>query len=290
MIFFVEDGRLGNQAFQLLALRMFFDEYLVLVGFSRLKKLLRSSDFDSVCIIELESLLIKSLITKVIRLLARARIITIYTQYSTPEKYELKKHLGIFRWPRFVDTADFQHPTIVAQIQPSIIALNESWQNKGSKRIQLLEYQYQYRPIVFVHIRRGDYVKWPTVESPAVLSCEWYFRAMSRIQEKIKNPLFVIMTDDIPYAKDIFKDKSHVIIEHNSELLVIALMANCSHGILSASSFSWLGAYLAYSKKIGEESFEESIFVAPDPWIISAAPYVPPSMQTPWMTLIPRTI
>ena len=46
---------------------------------------------------------------------------------------------------------------------------------------------------IFLHVRRGDYINWPSKEFPAVLDFEWYERAMSLIKTKLKNPIFIIM-------------------------------------------------------------------------------------------------
>jgi hypothetical protein len=289
MIVFVEYGRLGNQAFQFLALRLFFDERIIFIGFSSLRNLLSHSSFDSVNFIPLESVLVKSIVAKAIKILARLRIITIYRSLYTADRFELNKQIGILRWPKFVDTSDFQHPTVSLQIKPGRIALKNSLQKQASLRISLLHSQNQNRPVVFVHIRRGDYVRWPTVESPAVLPSEWYFCAMEQMQQKVDNPLFAVITDDIPYAKDIFRDRHDVLIESNNEFLDVAFMANCSHGILSASSFSWLGAYLAYSRNFENDILTEQIFIAPDPWLVEQVSHIPPSLGTPWLSSLPRT-
>ena len=288
MIIFLEYGRLGNQAFQLLALRILFDRHIVLVGFSSLRHLLKPSVFRSVSFVPLKSAFIRSKLAQAIRFLAGLRLITLYRPYYYSNKFELTKKIGLIRWPEFVDTSDFQHPIISSQIQPSQLFLKDSLQNNAASRIRLLQKQYTNRPIVFVHIRRGDYVRWPTSESPAVLPCEWYFRAMTRMRELLDCPLFFIVTDDIPYAKDILGSFDDVCIEANDEYQDIAFMANCCHGILSASSFSWLGAYLSYSKNMEEKLVDKQLFFAPDPWIIRQSSTMPPSLNTPWLTALSR--
>ena len=287
MIIFLEYGRLGNRL-QLLALRLFFDCHIVLVGFSSLRCLLKSSVFKSVNFVPLKSAFIISKLAKAIRFLARLRLITLYRPYYCSDKFKLTKKVGLIRWPEFVDTSSFQHPTISSQIQPSQLCLKDSLQNNAASRISLLQKQYTNRPIVFVHIRRGDYVRWPTSEFPAVLPSEWYIRAMMRMRELLGCPLFIVVTDDIPYAKDILGGYDDVCIETNDEYEDIALMANCCHGILSASSFSWLGAYLAYSKNMEEKPVDRQLFFAPEPWIVPQSSTIPPSLKTTWLTALSR--
>ena len=103
-------------------------------------------------------------------------------------------------------------------------------------------------------------MRWPTSEFPAVLPSEWYIRAMMRMQNA-RLPIVIVVTDDIPYAKDILGGYDDVCIETNDEYEDIALMANCCHGILSASSFSWLGAYLAYSENMEEKPVDGNCFL-----------------------------
>lgn len=288
MFIFIQNGRLGNQAFQYLALRQFFDEHLVLVGFASLKRLLKSSSFNRVTILPFESDLLRHLLTKAVKFFSDFRLITLYYEINTPYKYELKKKIGLFRWPKFIGVADFQHPLNASKIPPSLITLKKSLQNSASERIDFLKKQFPKSTLVFVHIRRGDYARWPTLESPAVLPSRWYINAMNIIRKRVKKPLFLILTDDIPYAKDIFCENSDVVIASNDEFLDIAIMAGCSCGILSASSFSWLGAYLAYSESIQTTKPRALYFIAPTPWIIEQPHHVPPSLHSPWLTLIPR--
>ena len=66
--------------------------------------------------------------------------------------------------------------------------------------------------VVFVHFRRGDYLHWPSKEFPAVLSLDWYKKAMSLMKEKLQNPIFILISDDKYYLKDVFKESKTLFI------------------------------------------------------------------------------
>ena len=102
---------------------------------------------------------------------------------------------------------------------------------------------------VSLHIRRGDYVSnRKTMEFHGVLGIDYYKRALNFMEEKVKNPLIFIFSDDIPWAKDNLKTDlplhfiNHNRVERNFEDL--RLMSNCKHNIIANSSFSWWGAWL----------------------------------------------
>lgn len=116
------------------------------------------------------------------------------------------------------------------------------------------------RPNVFVHIRRGDYVRWPSRDNPAVLPASWFTDAMQAVRSRLDKPQFVVVTDDVPYAREIFGHHGDVAIAAESWEIEFALMTLCDAGILSASSFSWWGAYLAHA------AGSAGPFVAPKYW------------------------
>lgn len=109
--------------------------------------------------------------------------------------------------------------------------------------------------LVSLHIRRGDY--YSDKDSNKLLgniaNKEYYLKAIKIMQKRIKNPFFVIFSDDIEYAKKEFnflKSKEFISINSGEKAYQdIFLMNNCKHNIIANSSFSWWGAYLNKNPK-----------------------------------------
>ena len=115
-------------------------------------------------------------------------------------------------------------------------------------------------PVFFIHIRRGDYLTWPSPESPAALPEGWYQEAMDKICETHPGARFLVFSDDDDYAEKFARGKSNAEAITASPRQTLTMMSRCTGGIVSASSFSWLGAQLASRQSRGP-------FVAPLHWI-----------------------
>lgn len=106
---------------------------------------------------------------------------------------------------------------------------------------------------IAVHLRYGDYVRLGCVMDP-----DFYAEAMNRAKEAIgetEKIRFVVFSEDIESAKEILKplvDDTQVLYispEYGlTDLEEFWLMKNCSHYIISNSTFSWWAAYLGESE------------------------------------------
>lgn len=97
---------------------------------------------------------------------------------------------------------------------------------------------------IFIHVRRGDYMQLQYFH--IVLGIEWYKKALENFSE---NDNFFIFSEDLDWCRDNFgflKNKFFVSSEDYNEMF---LMGKCDGGIMSASSFSWFGAYIASLEK-----------------------------------------
>lgn len=101
-----------------------------------------------------------------------------------------------------------------------------------------LEFHYE-KPCVSVHIRRGDYMKFPHVHT--LCGLDYYKNALSIMKEKIGDFTPIFISDDKQWCKDNFEG---IVSPFDDELEDLMLMSNCSHNIIANSSFSWWGAYL----------------------------------------------
>ena len=114
---------------------------------------------------------------------------------------------------------------------------------------------------VSLHIRRGDYLKFPNL---LVCTPSYYNRAIDYIKEHVKNPVFYVFSDDLDWSEQFMKKQSvefHM-VGHNrgkDSYKDMYLMTCCRHNIIANSSFSWWGAWLG--KRGGK------IVVRPSEWI-----------------------
>src|SRR5262245_43749158 len=102
---------------------------------------------------------------------------------------------------------------------------------------------------VAVHVRLGDYQDWSVLGKKGVaLPLDYYRRAMQSIAARIRDVTFVIFTDS-PEALPALADTSPapcVTFESRSTLIDFAAMAACEHIVVSASSYSWWAAMIDY--------------------------------------------
>ena len=105
-------------------------------------------------------------------------------------------------------------------------------------------------PVVSIHIRRGDYLL--PQYSFCELDADYYTQAIVDHFLPIEDYNFLIFSNDISYAKELFEGNNIQFITpiggekicSDSEKEDLALMSLCDHHITANSSYSWWGAYL----------------------------------------------
>jgi hypothetical protein len=95
---------------------------------------------------------------------------------------------------------------------------------------------------VALHIRRGDYVTDPNF---VLLDLDYYNQAL----EYFPNNEIIIVSDDIKWCKQKFNGNRFRFSFSNNQFIDLCLMSLCNYHIISNSSFSWWGSWLAKSKK-----------------------------------------
>lgn len=110
---------------------------------------------------------------------------------------------------------------------------------------------------VAIHIRRGDYLKWGHV-----CNSFYYAKATDYIKKCVKNPIYLVFSDDMEWVKSNIKIDGKVIyisgeyqFKDYEELIV---MSKCKHQIIANSTFSWWAAWLNRNP--------DKIVVAPSKW------------------------
>jgi hypothetical protein len=105
------------------------------------------------------------------------------------------------------------------------------------------------RPLVGVHVRRGDYLKRRIVDSVVHLSPSWYSAAAERLAERHGELEYVVVSDDPAWCRETLRLPGTTAIaslDHPKDPLEdLALLSRCDHHIIANSTFSWWGARLA---------------------------------------------
>ena len=98
---------------------------------------------------------------------------------------------------------------------------------------------------ISLHIRRGDYIN---NSNHPVQPLNYYEVALKELDDNIP---VIVFSDDYEWCKTqkIFESSRFLISEGNSTEIDLCLQTLCSYHIISNSSFSWWGSYLAKSKK-----------------------------------------
>lgn len=136
---------------------------------------------------------------------------------------------------------------------------------KAALPVQVRQYMAQMNACnpVSVHVRRGDYVSYQSInERFGALNLDYYSAAKKWMDRELSAPTYQIFSDDGPYAEKyilpIFGPHAHLVPSVAEDYEHLALMRCCRHHIIANSSFSWWGAWLA--------SFPGKQVIAPATW------------------------
>ncbi len=133
---------------------------------------------------------------------------------------------------------------------------------------------------VSLHIRRGDYFdNWKNRLFHGVNLFGYYKKALKIMNEKLKNPVYFIFSDDPSWVKKNFTGiKEPVTVDINDSSNGhedLRLMSACRHNIIANSTFSWWGAWLNGNpdktviapKKWFNNPFVDTSDVIPKSWL-----------------------
>jgi len=258
MIVAFGSGRAGNLMFQLGGIsgaRLYPQEKLVLFRFHKLLQVFPTLG-DHTILLDVPERFVGTgqLFEKSLNVAATSRIIGSIEE-TYPDSTVLIRRRGLFPITLFrggwcqsesvISTELLEELFEVAVRQTKGLASSRENSDKGI--------------VCFVHIRRGDYLNFPSPEYSAALPSSWYREQISRIAEQNPGVVFHFFSDDLEFAKEEFRDvpNSEFIDADNRESFM--RMATADHGILSASTYSWWAAFFAYRRCQGT-------FVAPYYW------------------------
>lgn len=252
MIFFVSDGRLGNQLFQISFLKEISEEKEIALAFN-MKQFTEGFDYvdKNIKIINLNRgiyLLIKKIIKPTFFFfLVNLRFIGYYKQErnknSALPSFNFQKGLLPLK---LVETDFFQSEQFFKKKKLNFKIKNSFIEN-ASKYISSVPASYTK---VFVHIRRGDYLNEIYCNVQGInLPLRYYKNGMDEVSKDIDKPFFIFLTDDKIYVQENFKYLKNKIVSDNDMLTDLSIMSLCDYGVVSNSSFSWWGAYLMKNRK-----------------------------------------
>jgi len=119
-------------------------------------------------------------------------------------------------------------------------------------------FKNNYLNYCFVHVRRGDYLKHPSVHP--ICTNDYYDSAINYIKNKLGSfTKFIVFSDDIDACKTEYScfRTNNVFFENNlNSYETLQSMVGCSAAIIANSSYSWWGAWLG----------KKQITIAPKQW------------------------
>ena len=98
---------------------------------------------------------------------------------------------------------------------------------------------------IFMHVRRGDYVK-EHKGRYVYLDLEYYNKALSLLPDSLP---VLIFSDDIEWCKKYFSDKRFIFIDE-PDYISLHIMAMMKYSVIANSTFGWWGAWLGEMDKV----------------------------------------
>jgi hypothetical protein len=97
------------------------------------------------------------------------------------------------------------------------------------------------RPLVALHVRRGDFVHGGNAAKWGSLFADGYYdRAVDAIGD---DAAYIVFSDDLAWCRDAFQFE-HMEFAQFDAFTSLCLMTRCDVNVIANSSYSWWGAYL----------------------------------------------
>lgn len=282
VIIHFENGRLGNQLFQYCGFRQYYKEHrLIIVGCESLKQ---HFEFKHAYVIPQKAfrlIYIFKLFKKLVFLLLFVRILSKISEEKDANVFKPVIRRGLIANILVSQNVFFQHQNAICNIE-SFPRLNQSVIDSAHEWLRSNEIKQHSSHLIFLHVRRGDYLNWPSRNFPAVLDAAWYKRSIEFMRQLYDSPKFILMGDDYFYMHDVFGGYDDIAISCNTLEVDMALMSLCNSGILSASSFGWWGAFFARVRQ-----HQDAVFLAPRYWAgHRIGKWLPAGFITDWITYL----
>jgi len=117
--------------------------------------------------------------------------------------------------------------------------------------------------VVIMHSRQTDYINASHIHGP--LTHDYYRRAITRMNQLIVNPIYVLCGDDMSFwTKEPLPVSSAVFLMNETDIDTLALVQQFHHFIMSNSTFIWWCVWLADAKHV----------IVPSKWFGPAGPHL----------------
>jgi hypothetical protein len=188
-------------------------------------------------------------VDKIFKGLAKFKVITLFEQEKDISKFPLPEYIekkGYFQI-KYVAPDFYQSEKLFRKEILGKIKIKEKYLKEAKNIISSLPKDTEK---VFIHIRRGDYVDLTFLgQKGIVLPKSYYLKAISELNKEVRNPFYIIVSDDPDYVRDCFENIEPKYISNNSVGVDLSLMSLCEYGVCSNSTFSWWGSYLMNNRK-----------------------------------------
>lgn len=258
MIIFKQNGRLGNQIFQYCGLKTEYGdkETLVLWGFEQLDELFEG--IEAVIINSKTSAIKRKLSNRVLNFIHNREKKNWFQTVRESKNGELSSTDGWYNRIKIFDDCFFQSENKLDFSHVHKLKFRKNLVQKAQRTFT--EMGCENKNKIFIHVRRGDYFKWPDSNYPAVLPDNYYRRLIDNISTTNPNTFFIFTSDEPGYVEQAFKGIKNSAISKLSALEDFVLMSMCDGGILSASSFSWWASWFISQKN------PDAVLIAPTYW------------------------
>lgn len=239
MIIAIENGRFGNQLFQLnFCLKTAKkNERIVLLGFDDLTKIIKKNNL--IFFLRKNKLILFFLKyqNQILKILKKTKVINIIEENNHQKIIKTKGFFisltlinGYFEREKFIKK-DFKSYIKKNYLEDNAKDFIKTLKNKS------------YSKIFFIHIRLTDAVTGLDKNFPSVLPLAWFFKCKNILLNKFKKCRFIYLSDDLNFLKENFKN--NIYIRNKNPFFSFFVMKHCDGGILSPSTFSWWAAYLS---------------------------------------------
>ena len=116
---------------------------------------------------------------------------------------------------------------------------------------------------MIIHFRRTDYHQFSKFWMPELLNETFYLNAMEYIRSKHDSVSFLILSDDLDWCSEHFKEPDVFLISGNSPAVDMAIMALSDMTIIDYGTFSLWGAILSGGEVvISKQTFRDAKWAA----------------------------
>jgi len=150
----------------------------------------------------------------------------------------------------YLQTAKYFYDDTIKQEIKELFTLDSYIEKSRLKYAYLLE---QKERVVVMHARRTDYLKAAAIHGP--LTGAYYREAVRRMMMRIKNPIFLLCSDDQTFWNEIRDDISpvfeheHIVLE-DDDIHTFVLLQQFQNFIMANSTFIWWCVWLSDAKNV----------------------------------------